>query len=368
MAHATIRCRFRHALGGFFVLLALAVTIAASSTASAQCGGGCNCSHDAEIVYVGAGCGPAPVPTLNATPPILGQSMTIYVTSNLPGATLILGSSMPAMNPLSFGGCLVYLDLDSLMLWGPFTSSAAGSWTFDWTSPNTPSLCGLMCNLQVAIIPPQGAGVRFSNAIMATMGCDPGGNPNGIPNHDYCTYSKGGFAGSGTPGQLMNNHYTGTFPAGLEVGDFNPGNGNAAPNGLFWQSNSTGKTALKTYLLGGSSSGAFTSDQTNPTSGNGGGVFGRQTAALTLNVGFNDAGFTNSNGTGFGDLVYIQAGKSLSGLRVRQVVAVANIGLSGLGLPPGYTFASLKDLVEELNLSFDGCCQSCWSQSHLFRP
>jgi hypothetical protein len=343
-----------------------------AAPAMAQCPGGCGCNFDAHVIKIGVGCGAGPVPTLNSTPPILGSTMILYATSGVPNGLTYIFSSSPPPQPLTLpSGCLIYLNLADVMTSGPFQTNAAGAFTFEFNSPAGAALCGLTCNIQMAIYTSGGAqpGFQFTNAIQATMGCDAGGNDNGIPDNKYCTYSKSSYSGSGAGSGILNNHYVGVFPQGLEIGDYDTSNGNSAPNGLLWQSSSTGKNNLKTFLSGGSSTGtAFTSDASNPTSGNGGGILARETAALALNVAFNDAGFAGSIWSGFGNLIFIQSGKSLSGLSVRQIITVADAALAGSPLPAGYSFSSLQSLVADLNLSFCGCDQSNWSQSHIFKP
>lgn len=55
-----------------------------------------------------------------------------------------------------------------------------------------------------------------------------------------CTYSQGGWSGGGAPAQLLATHYTNVFPQGVMLGIYQPTNGNAAPNGLYWQPNPPG--------------------------------------------------------------------------------------------------------------------------------
>lgn len=99
---------------------------------------------------------------------------------------------------------------------------------------------------------------------------------------------------------------------------------------------------------------------------------GGQTLALKLNVALSDAGATNA---GFGDLYYCNAGDSLSGMTVREILAVAEIALGGGAKPAGYTYSSLAGLCEHLNLSFGGpttefpeCgALSAWGMTYLSR-
>jgi hypothetical protein len=348
-------------------LTVAAIVLAGSAGVSAQC----ICTNDAHNVVIGTGCGAAPVPTFNATPPVVGQIMTFYVQCNLPNAPLLLASSHSVASPFFVpGGCAIYLDLATLMFNGPFTTDALGNWTFDWLSPNDPSLCGLLCNLQVGIAAPGGPNpaAQFTNALASTMGCAPPGNGNEFPDDAFCSYTPGGFQGGGVPGQIYANNFLTVFAGGLEVGQYNPGNGNSVPNGLRWDATTTGRANLKTFIAGGGPSGVIASDQLNPTTGFGGGSLANHAAALTLNIGFNNAGLLGSNMTGWANLVYINPGDSLSGRSITQILAAANDALAGLGLPAGYTFGSFVTLLDHLNSSWDNCLISGWASTHLFHP
>lgn len=188
---------------------------------------------------------------------------------------------------------------------------------------------------------------------------------------DYCTVTQGGYQGGGVPGQAYNNNFIPVFtsPGGMDVGVYNPSNGNAVPNGARWTANAAGLTALKTFLGGGGPSGAITADVLNSTSVSGGALT-KQTATLTLTVAF-------SNGTiwptGFGALIY-NGSDSLNGYTVSQILAAANQALAGSGLPGGYTFSSLNALITTLNTAFDNnhgtklCEASAWANDHLRKP
>jgi hypothetical protein len=159
------------------------------------------------------------------------------------------------------------------------------------------------------------------------------------------------------------------FPNGLMLGVFNPDNSNAAPNGLFWEPNAVGLSALRICVSqGGSSSGPFTRDAINPTDNFGGGGLARQTITLTLNIAFNTAGVLGIGPNNFGSLIYTKSGDSLSGLTVNQILDAANRALAGMGLPAGHDFSSLASLVGSLNISFHDYDLSSWAASHLSTP
>lgn len=194
--------------------------------------------------------------------------------------------------------------------------------------------------------------------------------PAGFQAGDYCTFRHGSFHSQnepGGPGDILVNNFLSVFPAGLQVGQYFPFNGAAAPNGFFWQPNVTGRTRLKRFTGGGGGSGPIPADALNPTSPGSAGAIAREVAALTLNVEFNDAGLYPSGLTvpPFGNLVLCNTGTSLDGLMVRHILVIANTALATGVLPIDYTFGRLDRLIGELNFSFDYCTVSGWAQTHL---
>jgi hypothetical protein len=183
------------------------------------------------------------------------------------------------------------------------------------------------------------------------------------------TYSQGGYGGGGEPAAILEANYLTVFPRGLMIGIFNPDNGNAAPNGLFWEPTAAGLSALRTCVSeGGGLGGPITRDTINPTDNFGGGGLARQTITLTLNIAFNTAGVIGVGPNNFGSLIYTKSGDALSGLTVNQILDAANHALAGLGLPAGYDFSSLSSLIGSLNISFHEYDVSSWASSHLSTP
>jgi hypothetical protein len=161
------------------------------------------------------------------------------------------------------------------------------------------------------------------------------------------------------------------FAAGFDVGVFDDSNGGTSPNGLRWTGDAAGALALETFLAGAPApSGPLASDQINPTAPGSGGSLAIQTAALTLNLGFNAAGVFGGANTNLGDLVYLKMDipDALSGLTLTQIIAVANQALAGNGLPAGYTFDSLSDIIQHINEAFENCTLSEWSSHRLYNP
>src|SRR6266850_7554481 len=99
----------------------------------------------------------------------------------------------------------------------------------------------------------------------------------------FCSYTKGGYAGPGTPGQFFDAHFSDIFENDLTVGinDFS-----GPQHHIRWTAVDPGPGNLKTFLTSpaGGASSAFTTDSVNPTATNG--QLPEQTAALTLNIGF----------------------------------------------------------------------------------
>ncbi len=184
-----------------------------------------------------------------------------------------------------------------------------------------------------------------------------------------CSYTQGGYAGGGRPGQILSSYFTSAFPSGLQVGSYFPGNGTTFPNGYLWQPNSTGLKNLKTYLAGGGTSGYIRSDQLNPTkdpTSGGGGTLAKQAVTLALNIAF--SGSNPSMPGGYGSLYYCSSGDSLSGQTLSEILVRVNDALANgaTSLPSNHTYASLNTLLNDLNRAFDNGTATEWAQAHLF--
>lgn len=188
------------------------------------------------------------------------------------------------------------------------------------------------------------------------------------PPKDFCTYTKGGYGGKGVPGQLFDSQYQVVFSGGLTVGVVGSTTHDAS-----WTANATGQSTLKDYLTSAAKgdSTALTADTINATSTSGGNL-PRQTATLTLNVGFG-GGFGNltlcnlAEGSTIGAFTLTAAqAAALNGTSVSGVLADANKALGGNGLP-GYvgSFGDLNQLVTALNESFDNCVASSFGTANL---
>ena len=178
---------------------------------------------------------------------------------------------------------------------------------------------------------------------------------------DYCSYSQGGYQGGGVPGQFFVANFITAFPTGLTIGI----NDGAGPrHHALWNATELGRSQLQTFIGGGGPSVALTADVVDASSVSGG-ALAKQTAALSLNVGFSGI---SPIPAGFGGLVLTGTGGSLDGQTISQILAAANSALGGNGLPSGYSFGDLNTLIENLNLSFHNCLLSAWGASHLSKP
>ena len=198
---------------------------------------------------------------------------------------------------------------------------------------------------------------------------------------DFTTYSQGGWGAKpsgNNPGTILTNNFASVYPGGsVEVGV--PGAGgysmifqagsilvnNGTPHIPIWVSVPvTAVQAIEAYLPGTGTASKLTADLVDPTD-SASGVFGGQVLALQLNVDFSAAGITQGPGGPLGNLTYTNIGDSLSGQTISQILAVANTALGGGTLPSGYTYSTLNDLVNNLNLAFDNGGITTWAENHL---
>jgi HYR domain len=183
------------------------------------------------------------------------------------------------------------------------------------------------------------------------------------------TFSQSDYAGSIAVPALVPGGFATLFPSGLMVGEVSNGKSLVGPAYLLWEASGTGQTALASVLAkDGGTSGRITQYAINPTTTLGGGTLASQTAALTLNIAYNQEGLIGAGPNNFGCLVYSNADDALNGASASQILATANRALGGYGLPFGYDFTSLATLVENLNLSFHNGTASPWATTHLSQP
>jgi uncharacterized membrane protein len=173
----------------------------------------------------------------------------------------------------------------------------------------------------------------------------------------FCTFTANDYRYSGTARRLLNSYFSSAFPDGMQIGYYDDSSG----HGYEW----TRINSLKSFLRSHGTSGTINHDRLNPTNVRyGGGSLAVQVATLSLNVAFSEMG-AKCMTPGFEDLVYLNNGDSLSGQTISQILATANNVLGGQPLPEGYTYSSLKTLIQQLNAAFDCCKPSMWAQTYL---
>jgi hypothetical protein len=206
---------------------------------------------------------------------------------------------------------------------------------------------------------------------LACVSCDPDWDTG-----DYCSYSKGYYHDAC---DFFSNFFY-NFPDGFTIG-INDGAGNY--HHAKWNNTTNGMNNLAGWLVSGGASGALTADTVDATSTSGGNL-ARQTAALTLNVSFNDSDILGGNRnyyTRFGDLKMcnIEEGtviggwtltstqaSNLNGETIRQILIDANKALGGQGLPCyAGSFSNLNDLTDALNTSLDECEPTAFADYYL---
>ena len=315
------------------------------------------------VADLGGECG-APAPYLTSSPPVLGKYLDVRVVGGTPNSPLVLaaqGQTFPPAIPLG-GPCVLWIDPNTSVLINDVTD-ANGEYQV-LALLTDPALLNVEFRIQGAVITNGGplGFAQLMNGILLHFGsCPP-----------FCTAVRESYASNGYAGQVFDLNYQAVFPSGLEIGSFDLPSGNLPPNGLKWDPTATGQAALKAFLGGAAgASSQLLSDLINPTVPSGGGQLALETAALAINVGFNNANVMGSLLPGFANQVYWNfpgTPDSLNGLNITQILAVANQALAGLGLPPGYTMTTLTQIISEINLGYDGCNSTRWASLFLHAP
>jgi len=161
-----------------------------------------------------------------------------------------------------------------------------------------------------------------------------------------CTVTQGGWgapAHGNNPGAFLNANFFPTY-----------GNLGVSIGGNFTLRFVTADN-VRAFLPQGGPPSFLNGSAVNPTTSSAG-VFAGQVLALELNVDLE----------GLGGLILTGTGTSLDNHTVAQVLALANIALGGGPLPAGFgSFSALNDLIDQLNMSFDGCVKDSWALTHL---
>jgi hypothetical protein len=126
----------------------------------------------------------------------------------------------------------------------------------------------------------------------------------------------------------------------------------------------TSPSAVQGYLPAGGKPQVLNACLNNPSSSHSGSL-GGEDLALELNVDFSAAGITEGSGGAFGSLNLCGSGTSLDGMSIAQILAAANKALGNGGMPAGLNAVSLRNLLHQLNESFDSCRPHGFAQRHL---
>jgi hypothetical protein len=215
----------------------------------------------------------------------------------------------------------------------------------------------------------------------------------GFERGDYCTYDKGEWGSQGPVGDMLATCFYSVYPPApnsvtypadpgggqVEVGI--PGAGGYSM--IFkadWVNTAKGNKPatyevkpaayfIRNYLSSGGPGGKLVTDLINPDT-SASGQLGVEVVALELNVSFSGSSCSGMPG-GFGDLIYSNpddAGDSLNGMTISQILAAANTALGGGALPSGYDYTSLRQLLTYLNGAFPNCHPTGWTQRNLAKP
>lgn len=141
----------------------------------------------------------------------------------------------------------------------------------------------------------------------------------------------------GTASQFLNAHFSALYPFGLVVGH---------PSGFTMRL--TSPTAIFNLLPQSGASSSFTRNYVNPTSTSAGELASELVAAI-LNTTYDSAGYFGSSGTSLLDLYLTKS--ALSCLQVRDVIAIANRAIAGLGTS-GYSFNQIRLALQRINGNF----------------
>ncbi|MBL8756774.1 MAG: right-handed parallel beta-helix repeat-containing protein [Planctomycetes bacterium] len=104
---------------------------------------------------LGTGCaGSGPAPQLGCDEPFLGNpSFGLYTDTGLPGSISVLfGALAPALPPLPFGNCTIYLDTSSAVGLAVGLAGATGVTSVAFTLPANPAFVNLQLDYQALVL------------------------------------------------------------------------------------------------------------------------------------------------------------------------------------------------------------------------
>lgn len=129
--------------------------------------------NGATSIRIGRSCGSATrTPTLSASDPVLGKTMTITGGDAMVGSTAYVPVGLPAAAPLALpGGCKTWIDVTApIVMLDPFKVTAP-TWTTGIAIPADPKLKGESIAIQTLYLPTDAPrGYDLTNAVIATVG------------------------------------------------------------------------------------------------------------------------------------------------------------------------------------------------------
>ncbi|MFO1052634.1 MAG: integrin alpha [Planctomycetota bacterium] len=101
----------------------------------------------------GRGCSTTQIPTLDASLPILGTTLQVFLSTRaLPSSGFCMLSRTPDLpTPLPYG-CTLYIDQPTMAIVANFTTDAAGRWFGAFPLPSDPNLVGVQLAMQAMIV------------------------------------------------------------------------------------------------------------------------------------------------------------------------------------------------------------------------
>ncbi len=129
--------------------------------------------NDGTSSYLGAGCGTATrVPTISATDPVLGKTMTMEGTDAYVGSTRFLVMGLPSLSGLTVStGCTSWVDLTIPHVIFGISKMTTSTWSLGLPIPSSTSYAGVQVALQGWYLPTDApAGWDLTNGLLLTVG------------------------------------------------------------------------------------------------------------------------------------------------------------------------------------------------------
>ena len=176
---------------------------------------------------------------------------------------------------------------------------------------------------------------------------------------EVISYTQTNWAANTTALEILNNNYNTVYAS--TFGALDVGVVSTFQNSITF----TSAAALLNYLPAAGTAAPLSSDYSNPTTTTSG-IFGGDVTALKLDIDFADAGvLIGDNQIVYGDLLLYNMNlvPDVNGLRIRDVLVIANTLLSGVGT--SYSIADIDPLVQQLTGAFINGTPSQFALEHL---